>query len=85
MYISDFWLQTDERNVERYRRSQAKYGVYGVFELPEGVVLRHQERRWIDQLTADFTVVTVDEVRVDTMNGHRAEAFQWFGRKGRSA
>ena len=77
------WLQKDERNVERYRRSHAKYGVYGIFELPEGVVLRHHERRWIHQLTADFTVVTVDEVRVETMNGHGADAFQWFGRKGR--
>jgi SAM-dependent methyltransferase len=83
LYISDFWLQKDERNVERYRRSHAKYGVYGIFELPEGVVLRHHERRWIHQLTADFTVVTMDEVRVETMNGHGADAFQWFGRKGR--
>ena len=85
LYISDFWLQTDERNVERYRRYQAKYGVYGVFELPEGVVLRHQERGWLEQLTADFTVVGVDEIEVDTMNGHRAEAFQWLGRKGSPA
>jgi len=85
LYISDFWLQKDERNVERYRRSHAKYGVYGIFELPEGVVLRHHERRWIHQLTADFTVVTMDEVRVETMNGHGADAFQWFGRKRRPA
>jgi SAM-dependent methyltransferase len=81
LYLSDFWLQSDERNIERYRRAQAKYGVYGVFELPEGVVLRHHERGWIDQLTADFTLVTVDEIKVETMNGHEAAAFQWFGRK----
>jgi SAM-dependent methyltransferase len=81
LYISDFWLQHDERNIERYRRSHAKYGVYGIFELPEGVVLRHHERRWINQLTADFTVVTVDELKVETMNGHETAAFQWFGRK----
>ena len=85
LYISDLWLQKDARNVERYRRSHAKYGVYGIFELPEGVVLRHHERRWIDQLTADFAVITVDEILVETMNGHWAEAFQWFGYKGRPA
>jgi SAM-dependent methyltransferase len=85
LYISDLWLQSDERNIERYRRFHATYGVYGIFELPEGVVLRHHERRWINQLTADFTVITVDDFRVETMNGHGAEAFQWFGRKGRPA
>ena len=29
----------------------------------------------------DRSLITVDEMVVDTMNGHRAEAFQWFGRK----
>jgi ubiquinone/menaquinone biosynthesis C-methylase UbiE len=81
LYISDLWLQKDERNVDRYRRYQAKYGVYGIFELPEGVVLRHHTRQWIEQLTAQFTVIAVDEIVAETMNGHRAEAFQWFGRK----
>ena len=81
LYISDLWLQKDERNVDRYRRYQAKYGVYGTFELPEGVVLRHHTRQWIEQLTARFALITVDEIVAETMNGHRAEAFQWFGRK----
>jgi SAM-dependent methyltransferase len=81
LYISDLWLQKDERNVDRYRRYQAQYGVYGTFELPEGVVLRHHTRQWIEQLTAQFALISVDEIVADTMNGHRAEAFQWFGRK----
>src|SRR5262245_37236617 len=66
LYISDLWLQRDARNVERYGRYHAKYGVYGIFELPEGVVLRHHDRRWVEQLTTDFAVVTVDEIRVET-------------------
>jgi SAM-dependent methyltransferase len=81
LYISDLWLQPDARNVERYRQYYAKYGVYGIFELPEGVVLRHHDRRWVEQLTADFAVTAVDEIRVETMNGHWAEGFQWFGCK----
>jgi len=81
LYISDLWIQKDERNVDRYRRFHEKYGVYGIFELPEGVVLRHHTRQWIEQLTARFALIAVDEMVVDTMNGHRADAFQWFGRK----
>jgi hypothetical protein len=81
LYISDLWLQQDERNVERYERYEPQYGVYGVFELAEGVVLRHHHRRWIDELTKNFAPLALDEIVAGTMNGHTAQTFQWFGRK----
>ncbi len=81
LYISDYWLQPDERNQERYRLFHAKHGRYGVFELDEGVVLRHHDRRWIDELTGGFSRAALDELVVDTMNGHTAQAFQWLGHK----
>ena len=79
LYISDLWLQTDERNVTRYARDEQKYGVYGVFDLPEGVTVRHHDPKWIETLTKDFTMVALDELEVVTMNGNPAHAFQWFG------
>ncbi len=81
LYVSDLWLQEDQRNRERYDRYRAKHGTYGVFELPEGVVLRHHDRTWIEELTAGLVRVALDDIIVQTMNGHRAQAFQWFGRK----
>jgi SAM-dependent methyltransferase len=81
LYISDLWLQTDARNIERYARDVDKYGVYGVFDLPEGVTVRHHDRRWIEALTSRFDPVSLDEMQVTTMNGHAAHGFQWFGRK----
>lgn len=84
LYISDLWLQTDARNVERYKRDQEKYGTYGVFDLPEGVTVRHHSREWIASLTEDFRNVALDEIEVVTMNGNPAKAFQWFGLKSRS-
>jgi SAM-dependent methyltransferase len=83
LYISDLWLQTDERNVERYLRDEAKYGKYGVFDLPEGVTVRHHDPKWIEELTKGFEVVTIDEIDVITMNGNPANAFQWFGLRPR--
>lgn len=80
-YISDLWLQTDERNLERYLRDEAKYGRYGVFDLPEGVTVRHHDPRWIENLTRDFEMIALDEIEVVTMNGHPAKGFQWFGLK----
>jgi hypothetical protein len=44
LYISDLWLQTDARNVQRYVCDHPKYGRYGVFDLPEGVTVRHHDR-----------------------------------------
>lgn len=80
-YISDLWLQDDARNRERYARDEAKYGVYGVFDLPEGVTVRHHEPLWIEELTRDFQTVAIDHIDVRTMNGNPAKAFQWFGLK----
>jgi len=80
-YISDLWLQTDERNLERYIRDEPKYGAYGVFDLPEGVTVRHHDPRWIDTLTRDFDTLALDQIDVVTMNGHPAKGFQWFGLK----
>lgn len=80
LYISDMFLQTDARNVERYIRDEKKYGVYGVFDLKEGVTVRHHDRQWIEILTSAFDGIALDEIQVLTMNGHPATAFQWFGR-----
>jgi SAM-dependent methyltransferase len=79
LYISDLWLQTDERNLTRYARDEQKYGIHGVFDLPEGVTVRHHDPKWIETLTSDFTMVALDELEVVTMNGNPAKAFQWFG------
>ena len=81
LYISDLCLQADERNLARYARDQQKYGVYGVFDLPEGVTVRHHDPKWIETLTKDFDMVALDNIEVVTMNGNPAQAFQWFGLK----
>ncbi len=83
LYISDLWLQPDERNVARYARDETKYGKYGVFDLPEGVTVRHHDREWIETLTKDFQTVALDNIEVLTMNRNPAQAFQWFGLKTR--
>jgi SAM-dependent methyltransferase len=80
LYISDMWLQADQRNVERYAVGEKKYGIHGVFDLREGVTVRHHERAWIETLTKDYELLNLEEIAVHTMNNHPATAFQWFGR-----
>jgi len=81
LYISDLWLQSDDRNLNRYARDEAKYRNYGVFDLPEGVTVRHHSPEWITTLTRAFENVGLDEIEVLTMNRNPAKAFQWFGLK----
>lgn len=81
LYISDLWLQSDARNVARYARDEEKYGRYGIFDLPEGVTVRHHDRRWVESLTQPYERAALDDIEVQTMNGHLASGFQWFGLK----
>lgn len=81
LYISDLSLQSDERNLKRYQEFEKKYGTYGVFELPEGAVLRHHDRKWIESLTSNFEAIDFREFEVETMNKNSARAFQLLIRK----
>jgi SAM-dependent methyltransferase len=81
LYISDLLIQSDERNRLRYQKYVNEFGVYGVFRLPEGVVCRHHDKDWIETLTSRFERIELLEIEVVTMNGHPAQAFQYFGRK----
>ena len=51
LYISDLLLNDDSRNHERYEYYAEAYGTFGIFELPEGVIVRHHRKEWIEELT----------------------------------
>ena len=81
LYLSDLLTNTDTRNRERYERYAEAYKCYGVFELPEGVVVRHHRQEWIDELTSSFSRLEYEPFAVRTMNGNVSSAFQYLGRK----
>jgi SAM-dependent methyltransferase len=81
LYVSDLLVNNDQRNRERYSQYAEAYGCYGVFELPEGVVVRHHEREWIDEIVNPFEQLEFEPFTVTTMNGNASAAFQYLGRK----
>jgi ubiquinone/menaquinone biosynthesis C-methylase UbiE len=81
LYINDYLLNTDQRNIERYDRAEEKYGVYGIFELPEGAVVRHHTPEHISDITSGFDRLAFETVVYTTMNGHRSNGFYYVGRK----
>lgn len=83
LYISDYYLQDDARNLQRYERFATEFDVYGVFRLQEGTILRHHSVEWIEELTSEFSVLHLSEMTVSTMNGSLAKGFQYMGKKER--
>ena len=81
IHVSDYFLQDDRRNRMRYDTYQRKYGVYGIFELDNGAVLRHHARPWIETLFSPFHQISITEMNAPTMNGHLSTIFQYWGRK----
>jgi SAM-dependent methyltransferase len=81
LYVSDVLVNNDKRNRDRYEKGAAAYGGYGVFELPEGVVVRHHQREWIEELMNPFEQLEYEPFTVTTMNGNTSAAFQYLGRK----
>lgn len=80
LYVNDFLLNTDERNLSRYEKYKEAYGVYGVFELPEGAVCRHHDKTWIKQLLNDFEELKYEDLIFTTMNGHKSNGFYFIGK-----
>jgi ubiquinone/menaquinone biosynthesis C-methylase UbiE len=81
VYISDLLVNDDLRNRKRYEQFAQRFNCYGVFELPEGVVVRHHRKEWIEQLLSSFEQLENEPFTVTTMNGNRSSAFQYLGRK----
>lgn len=81
IYLSDLLVNDDARNRQRYQRYAETYNCYGVFELPEGVVVRHHQKEWIEEITRPFQMLEHEPFDVITMNGNVSAAFQYLGRK----
>ena len=81
LYLSDYPLQPDAKNRQRYDRYKDRFGQYGVFQLTDGAVLRHHDIAWIHRLLDRFDIVGQETMDVLTMNGNRAVIFQIIARK----
>lgn len=83
IYISDFLLNNDERNVNRYNKLQNMYDgySYGVFELNEGLLFRHHSYEWICKLLSPFKKLYYQEKKYKTLNNHVGNGFVYMGKR----
>lgn len=83
LLLSDFLLHSDARNLARYADSERHFGVYGVFEIDGGAVVRHHRVEWLLELTRDLAPLVLEPFAARTMNGNRATGVLFVGRKAR--
>ncbi|EPY2273637.1 class I SAM-dependent methyltransferase [Clostridium sporogenes] len=81
LYINDFLLNTDERNVSRYNIFLEKHQKYGVFELPDGAIVRHHHINWVEKCVNSFEKLSLNQVVYTTMNGNKSNGYYYLGRK----
>ncbi len=80
LYINDFLINSDDRNISRYNLYKDKYQTYGVFESNDGVILRHHTPEWIKQLTSLLEQIVFETVTFPTMNGYKSNEFYFMGK-----
>lgn len=83
LFISDYPLQKDPRNLARYQEHEAQFDAYGVFRSGEAV-FRHYPPARVNQLLSGFETLWRRELMVRTLNGNEACIFQVAARKGRA-
>ena len=81
LYVNDFLLNQDQRNIIRYEKYKDLYGIRGVFVLPEGVHLRHHSEERIHSLFKRFEQKEYRRLVFRTMNGHTSNGFFYIGSK----
>ena len=80
VYVSELVLQDGAEEAARYEDGEARYGVRGVFELPEGVVLRHFPEEGLAELLSPFEPLHRASFEAPGTNGHPARGLQLVGR-----
>ncbi|MGE4299733.1 MAG: methyltransferase domain-containing protein [Desulfovibrionaceae bacterium] len=80
LFVSDYPLQCDARNLARYREYEKEFGAFGVFRT-EGAVFRHHDMKRIHGLLHHADIVWEQTIPVRTMNGHASDVFQIMARK----
>lgn len=80
LYINDFLINHDQRNLDRYADGKKKYGTYGVFELKEGAVLRHHTTDHLFELTRNYEIREFKPLLFTTMNQHISNGFYFLGK-----
>eukprot|EP01007_Sphenomonas_quadrangularis_P000211 NODE_1079_length_1014_cov_53.398964_g895_i0.p1 GENE.NODE_1079_length_1014_cov_53.398964_g895_i0~~NODE_1079_length_1014_cov_53.398964_g895_i0.p1 ORF type:complete len:270 (+),score=26.03 NODE_1079_length_1014_cov_53.398964_g895_i0:32-811(+) len=85
LIVNEFLIHEDDRNIARYNDLQEMYSQldlpYGVFEHPEGVILRHHDEAYLMHLFDGFDRLEWIQDTFMTSNNHEHKGVTYVGRK----
>jgi len=81
VYISDYLLNDDKRNIDRYELCKNKYQNYGTFELEDKGVVRHHDKKRIEEIISKFDSIKYNETVYTTMNNNKSNGFYFIGKR----
>lgn len=79
VFLNDFLINKDLRNSLRYRQYEEKYGEYGVFELSDGLVLKHYFENKLIDLFTDFKEIYRNKTKCKTLSGAISNSISFIG------
>jgi len=75
IFVADFLLNDDPRNLERYSLFNKKYNEYGIFEIEPDIPLRHHSQDYIRSILGGFQFHSFSIDVYNTMNGNASKGF----------
>lgn len=75
LYVADFLLNRDKRNLDRYAIGRDRHAIYGIFDTDDGGTLRHHDKNHMQALFFDFETIAFETAVFETMHGHQSEGF----------
>jgi ubiquinone/menaquinone biosynthesis C-methylase UbiE len=81
IFITDFLLSADIRNIKRYNQFEKKYDSYGTFETQQGLIARHSSLDRIKKITSEYNELHFSVFERKTINLNITEGFTYVGRK----
>lgn len=79
LFLYDFLINKDLRNSLRYRQYEEKYGEYGVFELNDGLVIKHYFENELTDLFTDFKEIYRNKTKCKTLSGAISNSISFIG------
>ena len=81
IYVNDFLINDNILYKLRYKKNQNEFGIYGVFKLDDGGIIRHHTEDYIKELLFGFTLLEYKKLQFKTTGGNISNGFYFIGSK----
>lgn len=81
LYLSDFLISDEARYTEKYAAGFDKFGIHGIYQTSENLIVRHLTATHVMDLLRDFDIQWFEQFDFKTMNNNPARTFHCVAKK----